>query len=253
MGPSRRGSRVRDNPYPMTYEVSEPVAAPVAAPARFATLALDAKLLRAVADQGYETMTPIQAKAIPIVLAGRDVMGAAQTGTGKTAAFTLPILTQLGRITGQGPLRGIKALVLVSPAGISAPGVQPADTFLMSPEDLARHLFHDPRLAEARLAEPATPESIDIALKNRHTTARLAWEPRFHDPHLWKWLHRIDIPVQIVWGEQDRILPLAFLDEFKKRIPKAQVHVMKEAGHLPHVEKPQEFCDLVTGFVQSGA
>jgi pimeloyl-ACP methyl ester carboxylesterase len=145
----------------------------------------------------------------------------------------------------------IKALVLVSPAGISAPDVQPADTFLMSPEELARHLFHDSKLAAARLAEPVTPESIDISLKNRHTTARLAWEPRFHDPHLPKWLHRIDVPVQIIWGEQDRILPVGFANELKRLIPAARLHVMRDAGHLPHVEKPQEFCDLVTGFVQS--
>ncbi len=65
------------------------------APARFDTLPLDPKLLRAVADSGYLAMTPIQAKAIPVVLAGRDVMGAAQTGTGKTAAFTLPLLQRM--------------------------------------------------------------------------------------------------------------------------------------------------------------
>ena len=65
------------------------------APARFDTLPLDPKLLRAVADSGYTAMTPIQAKAIPIVLEGRDVMGAAQTGTGKTAAFTLPLLQKM--------------------------------------------------------------------------------------------------------------------------------------------------------------
>src|SRR6478735_5182377 len=71
-------------------------AAPVeAAPARFDTLPLDAKLLRAVADSGYAMMTPIQAKAIPIVLDGRDVMGAAQTGTGKTAAFSIPLLQRM--------------------------------------------------------------------------------------------------------------------------------------------------------------
>ena len=64
-------------------------------PARFDTLPLDAKLLRAVADSGYLMMTPIQAKAIPIVLDGRDVMGAAQTGTGKTAAFSIPLLQKM--------------------------------------------------------------------------------------------------------------------------------------------------------------
>mgnify|MGYP000964099920 FL=1 len=65
------------------------------APARFDTLPLDAKLLRAIEVQGYATMTPIQAKAIPVVLSGRDVMGAAQTGTGKTAAFSIPLLQKM--------------------------------------------------------------------------------------------------------------------------------------------------------------
>ncbi|MBS0444577.1 MAG: DEAD/DEAH box helicase [Proteobacteria bacterium] len=65
------------------------------APREFSALGLAPSLQRAVADQGYTEMTPIQAKAIPIVLAGRDVMGAAQTGTGKTAAFSLPLLHRM--------------------------------------------------------------------------------------------------------------------------------------------------------------
>ena len=63
----------------------------------FASVGLAESLQRAVAAQGYTLMTPIQAKAIPIVLAGRDVMGAAQTGTGKTAAFSLPLLHKMLR------------------------------------------------------------------------------------------------------------------------------------------------------------
>ena len=63
----------------------------------FASVGLAESLQRAVAAQGYTVMTPIQAKAIPIVLAGRDVMGAAQTGTGKTAAFSLPLLHKMLR------------------------------------------------------------------------------------------------------------------------------------------------------------
>ncbi|MFN3376123.1 MAG: DEAD/DEAH box helicase [Burkholderiaceae bacterium] len=61
----------------------------------FSTLSLAEPLARAVAEMGYESMTPIQAQAIPVVLTGRDVMGAAQTGTGKTAAFSLPLLQRL--------------------------------------------------------------------------------------------------------------------------------------------------------------
>jgi pimeloyl-ACP methyl ester carboxylesterase len=139
----------------------------------------------------------------------------------------------------------LKSLVLVSPAGIRAPGVQPADIFLMSDEQLVRSLFHDQALAEARLAVPQTPEMVEVALKNKHTTARLAWEPRLHDPHLPKWLHRIDVPVKIVWGRQDRILPVAFLDEYRRLLPEAEIHVVEGAGHLPHAEKPEEFVELV--------
>src|SRR5829696_1333780 len=81
----------------------EPASSPLAgtdadAPSlKFSAVGLSPILQRAVADQGYTTMTPIQAKAIPIVLEGRDVMGAAQTGTGKTAAFTLPLLQKMLR------------------------------------------------------------------------------------------------------------------------------------------------------------
>ncbi|EDM48577.1 DEAD/DEAH box helicase [Marinobacter algicola] len=71
----------------------------------FSSLGLSEQLVRATADQGYETPSPIQAKAIPAVLSGRDVMAAAQTGTGKTAGFTLPLLQRLAENprTGKGP------------------------------------------------------------------------------------------------------------------------------------------------------
>ena len=61
----------------------------------FETLGLSAEVLSAVRDAGYTEPTPIQLQAIPLILKGRDVMGLAQTGTGKTAAFTLPIVERL--------------------------------------------------------------------------------------------------------------------------------------------------------------
>jgi pimeloyl-ACP methyl ester carboxylesterase len=136
-------------------------------------------------------------------------------------------------------------VILVSPAGIAAPGVRVADIFLMAPEEVVRNIYHDPSIAEKLLAAPMTPEAIDIGLKNRHTTARLAWEPRFHDPHLPKWLHRIDVPMKIVWGDQDRIIPVGFAKEFARLLPKAQMHIIKGAGHLPQVEKVDEFVSLI--------
>ena len=84
--------------------------------ASFSKLALAEPLARAVAEMGYESMTPIQAQAIPVVLTGKDVMGAAQTGTGKTAAFALPLLQRLMKHenTSTSPARHpVRALVLL--------------------------------------------------------------------------------------------------------------------------------------------
>ena len=69
----------------------------------FSDLGLQPELLRAVADKGYDIPTPIQAQAIPAVLSGRDVLAGAQTGTGKTAGFVLPLLQILGVAQGRAP------------------------------------------------------------------------------------------------------------------------------------------------------
>jgi ATP-dependent RNA helicase RhlE len=83
---------------------SDPLVPP---PSSFATLGLAEPLLRALAAQSYETPTPIQAEAIPPLLSGRDLLGCARTGTGKTAAFALPILDRLVRTAPHpGPLPG---------------------------------------------------------------------------------------------------------------------------------------------------
>ncbi len=81
----------------------------------FAELGLAPALLRAVTESGYTTPTPIQAQAIPVVLAGKDVMGGAQTGTGKTAAFALPILQKLMPLANASPSPArhpVRALIL---------------------------------------------------------------------------------------------------------------------------------------------
>src|SRR6266403_957081 len=78
----------------------------------FRALGLDANILKAVTEAGYTEPTPIQTAAIPLILAGHDLIGIAQTGTGKTAAFTLPMLTKLATVVGDGRQRGRLALVL---------------------------------------------------------------------------------------------------------------------------------------------
>jgi ATP-dependent RNA helicase RhlE len=91
----------------------------------FADLGLDPELSRAVSEKGYATPTPIQSQAIPAVLEGRDVLAGAQTGTGKTAAFILPILQKLGRAEGRTP----RALVLTPTRELAAQVAESAATY----------------------------------------------------------------------------------------------------------------------------
>ena len=78
----------------------------------FRSLGLEPNILKAVQEEGYTEPTPIQLAAIPLILAGHDLIGIAQTGTGKTAAFTLPMLTRLAAVIGDGSQGGTRALVL---------------------------------------------------------------------------------------------------------------------------------------------
>jgi len=91
----------------------------------FADLGLKSELARAVFENGYTTATPIQLQAIPAVLAGRDVLAGAQTGTGKTAAFMLPILQKLGRAQGRLP----RALILTPTRELAAQVAESARTY----------------------------------------------------------------------------------------------------------------------------
>ena len=78
----------------------------------FATLGLDPRILSAVTNQGYHTPTPIQQQTIPVILEGKDVLAGAQTGTGKTAAFTLPVLQLLSKNTSKVNNLQVRCLVL---------------------------------------------------------------------------------------------------------------------------------------------
>jgi ATP-dependent RNA helicase RhlE len=87
---------------------------------KFTDLGLNESLLKAVKEQGYESPTPIQAKAIPVVIEGRDVLAAAQTGTGKTAGFTLPLLERLSQSNPQMKKKQIRVLVLTPTRELAA-------------------------------------------------------------------------------------------------------------------------------------
>ncbi|MFV0358974.1 DEAD/DEAH box helicase [Tropicimonas sp.] len=94
---------------------------------KFSDLNLDPKVLKAIEETGYETPTPIQAGAIPPALEGKDVLGIAQTGTGKTASFTLPMITLLGR--GRARARMPRSLVLAPTRELAAQVAENFDVY----------------------------------------------------------------------------------------------------------------------------
>ena len=95
----------------------------------FESLGLSAEILRAVSDSGYTEPTPVQAEAIPYILSGRDIMAGAQTGTGKTAGFTLPILEKLVANKSDRPNRPIRALILVPTRELAAQVHESVETY----------------------------------------------------------------------------------------------------------------------------
>jgi pimeloyl-ACP methyl ester carboxylesterase len=145
----------------------------------------------------------------------------------------------------------IRALVLAAPAGIRVPGVPRADMFIVSPDELARLLFAGDGAAPWSADQQGTPEQQDILDKNRFAAAKLCWQPRLFNPKLEKWLHRIDRPVRILWGESDRIIPPVYGGRLAELIPGASVATIPRAGHMLHVEAAEKFAEETRRFVEA--
>jgi len=143
----------------------------------------------------------------------------------------------------------LASLTLVDAAGIHVPGVAQIDSFLRTDEQRIRDFFHDQAHADEMVERLLRPELEDIAMKNRVETARLVWQPRGYDPHLHKWLHRIDVPTLLVWGSHDRLFPKDYAFAYQRLIPGSKVVIVPECGHVPHVEKAATFVSELENFI----
>lgn len=171
----------------------------------FAGLELAQPILRAIADEGYSTPTPIQGKAIPPLLAGRDLLGVAQTGTGKTAAFALPILHDLGQDAGKPSRNRPRALILAPTRELAG---QINDSF----RGYGRHL--DLRSTVIFGGVSARPQ-IQALARGIHvlvaTPGRLL--DLMNQGHV-----RLDAVEIFVLDEADRMLDMGFVRDVKKII-----------------------------------
>lgn len=141
----------------------------------------------------------------------------------------------------------LASLTLVGAAGLRLAGVDGIDIFLRTEEQGLADRFHDPAAAAAAARRMLAPESEDVRLANAITIARVAWSPRLHDPALQKWLHRITAPTLIVWGEHDRLFPLAHARAYQAAIAGASLRVVPDCGHAVALEKPDALVAAIVG------
>jgi superfamily II DNA/RNA helicase len=167
----------------------------------FESLGLSADLLRAIAEAGYTTPTPIQEKAIPTVLAGRDVMGIAQTGTGKTAGFTLPMIQRLA--SGRAKARMPRSLILEPTRELAA---QVAESF----EKYGK--YH--KLSMALLIGGVSYEEQDMKI-TRGVDVLIATPGRMLD-HFERGKLLLNGVQILVIDEADRMLDMGFIPDIER-------------------------------------
>jgi len=139
----------------------------------------------------------------------------------------------------------LASLTLVCAVGIAPDGMTMSDVFRMSAQENARRFYVDPERTKARLERLASADAQTL-VRNRSTVVRLGY-PRFLNPHLAKWLHRIDVPTLLLWGEADGLVPVPFGEAYRRAIPGAKLVIIPSAGHAPFEEQPDAF---LSGFAE---
>jgi len=145
----------------------------------------------------------------------------------------------------------IRSLALIAPAGIHVKGSPKADIYMIDPDEQARIAWADPELGAQAAARAMVSKHQNQAILNRIASARLGWNPRLYNPRLERWLHRINKPVMILWGDADRIIPPVYADAFAALLPAAKLVKIAEAGHLPHVEQRAQVAALLQAFLKA--
>jgi pimeloyl-ACP methyl ester carboxylesterase len=148
----------------------------------------------------------------------------------------------------------IDRLVLVSPVGLKPDEGEIFDIFYVPLPKLRELTVHDPATIpewDELFGKPPTPAEQELVIRNREMTARLTWKPYMHNPRLANFLPRVANPALVVWGREDRIVPLVCGEQYRKLLPNATLAVLEGCGHLPPIEQPDAFARLVLDFLGS--
>jgi pimeloyl-ACP methyl ester carboxylesterase len=150
----------------------------------------------------------------------------------------------------------IERLILVAPTGLKPSNSEILDIFFYTPRQLRDLNVHDPKSVpewDELFGTPPTPAELEMAERNREMTARLTWKPYMHNPRLAHFLPRVANPALIVWGREDRIVPVECGEQYRRALPNARLSVLDRCGHLPPIEQPDAFARLVIEFLAGPA
>jgi pimeloyl-ACP methyl ester carboxylesterase len=148
----------------------------------------------------------------------------------------------------------LSGLVLVDAYGLQVAGALAEDEFALSPAQIRPLLFADPEseVARATLPDVDPPERAEAAIHARVAAARLAWQFPY-DAKLRARLPRARVPALVVWGEQDRLVPVAHAHAYAEALPDARLVRLAGVGHYPYLEAPDAFAQAVTQFLGAAA
>jgi pimeloyl-ACP methyl ester carboxylesterase len=145
-------------------------------------------------------------------------------------------------------------LVLGNPIGIKVGDRETRDIldiFAMLEGEFLDKAFADPA-AGKRDYRAMTDDEVTVAARNREAAALYAWSPYMHDPKLKERLHRIRIPVLVLWGAADRLVGEAYGRAFCAALPYGVFETIIDAGHFPHIERPTVFAARALAFSEVG-
>ena len=143
-------------------------------------------------------------------------------------------------------------LMLVGAVGIKPRQSEITDIFIITPAQIQELSYHDPGQApeyDQIYGGTPTPEQTALAERDREMAVRVCWKPYMHDPRLPDLLARVKVPARILWGRQDRLVPLECGQLYQQAIPGSDLVIIEDCGHSPQVEKPDAFLQSALQFL----
>ena len=147
----------------------------------------------------------------------------------------------------------LAGLVLVDSLGLKfsdreTPDI--ADIFNLHPDEVCRRSWHD--ADKGRLDFDAmTDDEIVVYARNRESLCLYGWHPYMYSPQLVHWLHRIDVPALVLWGEDDKVVDAHYGRELSSRLPTASFELITGAGHHPELEQPRALVERMVPLLQA--